>query len=72
MKYRELSQLHNIKQHKTLRQKYPYSEFLVRIFSHSEWIRKDTEYSLRMRENTDHKNSEYRHFSRSENVSLFP
>ena len=40
--------------------------FLVRIFSHLDWRRKDMEYSVQMRENADQKNSEYRHFSRSE------
>ena len=41
--------------------------FLVRIFPHSNWIRRDipciSPYSVRMRENTDQKNSEYGHFS---------
>ena len=36
--------------------------FLIRIFAHSEWIRRDREYSVRMRENMDQKNSEYGHF----------
>ena len=40
---------------------------LVRIFPHSNWIRRDAEYhSVRMRENTDQKNSEYGNFSRSD------
>ena len=39
-----------------------YGVFLVRIFPHSDWIRRDTEYSVGMRENTDQENSEYRHF----------
>ena len=37
--------------------------FLVCIFPHSDWIRRDTHispYSVRMRENTDQNNSEYR------------
>ena len=38
---------------------------LVRIFRHSDCTRKDTEYSFRMRENTDQNNSEYGHFLRS-------
>ena len=38
---------------------------LVRIFPHSEWIRRDTEY-LRMWENLDQNNSEYRHLLRSD------
>ena len=41
--------------------------FLVRIFPHSDWIRRETEYSVQMRENTNQKNSEYGHFSRSGN-----
>ena len=46
---------------------------LVRIFSHSEWIRRDTEYlpySVRMQENAHKNNSEYGHFSRSDMLSL--
>ena len=39
---------------------------MVRIFSHLDRIRRDTEYSVRMRENTDQNNSEYGHFLRSE------
>ena len=42
--------------------------FLVRIFPHSDWLRRDRSiylYSVRMRENADQKNSEYRDFSRS-------
>ena len=35
-----------------------YGVFLVRIFPHSDWIRRDTEYSVGMRENTDQENSE--------------
>ena len=41
--------------------------FLVRIFQHSEWIRRDTLYFsmfIQMRENVDQKNYEYGHFSR--------
>ena len=41
---------------------------LVRIFPHSDWIRRDMEYlspySVRMRENADQNNSKYGHFSR--------
>ena len=36
--------------------------FVVRIFPHSDWIGRDT-HSVRMRENMDQKNSEYRHFT---------
>ena len=41
--------------------------FLVCIFQHSDWIRTDSIslYSVRMRENTDQKNSEYQHTSSS-------
>ena len=43
--------------------------FLVRIFSHSNWIWNDlrsiSPYSVRMQENTDQKNSENGHFLRS-------
>ena len=40
---------------------------LVRIFPHSNWIRRDAEYhSVWMRENTEQKNSEYGNFSRSD------
>ena len=39
-----------------LREKCPNTEFfLVRIFPHADWIRRDTSYSVRMRENTDQK-----------------
>ena len=41
--------------------------FLVSIFQHLEWIRRDTLYFsmfIRMRENADQKNCEYGHFSR--------
>ena len=41
----------------SLREKCQNTEvFLVRIFTHSDWIRRDTEYSVWMRENTDQKN----------------
>ena len=38
--------------------KYVFGVFLVLIFLHSDWILRDT-YSVRMRENTDQKISEY-------------
>ena len=41
---------------------------LVRIFSHSDWVRRDTKYSpysVQMRENTEQNSSEYRHFLRN-------
>ena len=47
-----------------------FAVFLVRIVPHSDWIRRDTDYLYldQMQENTDQKNSEYGHFSRSELV----
>ena len=52
-----------------LREKCPYSDFFESVFSH---IRKKhgelwsiSPYLVQMRENTDQKNSEYGHFSRS-------
>ena len=50
-----------------------FGNFLVRIFPHSDWIRRDTEYlpySVFMRENTNHKNSKYGHFSRGDSYSI--
>ena len=38
---------------------------LARIFPRSDWIRSISLYPVRMRENTDQNNSEYRHFLRS-------
>ena len=51
-----------------------FKDFLVRIFPHSDWIRRDTPspYSVRMQENTDHKKSEYGHFSQCVIVQLNP
>ena len=50
-------------------EKCPYSEIFGSVFSHirTEYgeIFRTSPYSVRMRENTDQKNSEYRHFSRS-------
>ena len=52
-----------------LRKKYPYSELFGSIFSRirTEYggIRSISTYLVRMREITDHNNSEYGHFSRS-------
>ena len=52
-----------------LRKKCPYLEFFCSVFSliQTEYgeIRHVSRYSVRMRENTDQKNSEYRHFLRS-------
>ena len=39
---------------------------LVRIFPHSDWMQRDTPYLVRMLENSDHNNSEYEHFLRSD------
>ena len=36
--------------------------FLVRVFPHSEWIRRDTPYSVRIPQNTDQKSSKHGHF----------
>ena len=57
--YFELHILHHliwILLHLLLREKCLNTElFLVRIFPHSNWIRRDTPYSVRMREDTDQK-----------------
>ena len=37
---------------------------MVGIFLQSDWIRRDTPYSVQMRENADQNNSKYRHFLR--------
>ena len=59
--------MNKIKSNKeTLRKKYPCSEFFLSVFSHI-WTESISPYSVRMRENNDQKNSEYGHFSRSEN-----
>ena len=54
----------------TLHEKCPCLEFSWFVFSRirTEYggIRSISPYSVRMQENTDHKNSEYGHFSRSE------
>ena len=54
-------------------EKCPHSEFFWSVFSciWTEYgeIRSISPYSVRMRENTDHKNSEYGHFSRSVSCS---
>ena len=58
----------NIKSGTSLREKCLYSEFFFsRIFPHSDYgeLRSISPYSLRMRENTDQKNSEYGHILRS-------
>ena len=52
--------------------------FLVRIFPHLDWIRRAeygeilriSPYLVRIPENTDHKNSEIGHFSRSEKIAF--
>ena len=46
----------------TLREKCPYSELFWFVFFRIQSI---SQYSVRMRENTDQNNSEYRHFLRS-------
>ena len=54
----------------TLREKCPYSEFLCSLFSRIRIeygeIHRIFPYSVRMRQNTDQKNTEYGHFSRSD------
>ena len=48
----------------SLRKKWPYSELFWSVFS-----RIGTEYSVRIRENTDQNNSKYGHFSRSDSYT---
>ena len=76
MTFRPLTQTEALDKFRhTLREKCPYSEFFWSVFS-----RIRTEYgktrsispcSVRMRENTDQKNSEYGHFSRNESQYNF-
>ena len=58
----------------TLREKCPYSGFFWSVFSclRAEYgeMRSFSPYSVRIRENTDQKNSEYGHFSRSVSFSI--
>ena len=58
----------------TLREKCPYSRFFWSVFSclRTEYgeMRSFSPYSVRIRENTDQKNSEYGHFSRSVSFSI--
>ena len=58
----------------TLRKKCPYSEFFWFAFSRIQTeygeIRSISLYSVQMRENADHNNSEYGHFSRSVTVKI--
>ena len=58
-----------------MREKCPYSEFFWSVFSRIQTeygeILRNGPYSVRMRENTDQKNSKYRHFSRSVNEATF-
>ena len=49
----------------TLRKKYPYSELFWSVFCRIWTEYGEIPYSVRMRENTDQNNSEYKHFSRS-------
>ena len=52
-----------------MRQNCPYSELFCFVFSRIQTeygeLRSVSPYSVRMRENTDQKNSKYEHFSRS-------
>ena len=58
----------------TLRETFPYWEFFWSVFPHirTEYgeIQSISPYSIRMRENTDQKNSEYGHYSRSGSISI--
>ena len=45
---------------------------LVRIFPHSDWVRRDNLYLVRMRGNADQNNSKYEHFLRSDSCTLQP
>ena len=57
----------------SLREKCPYSEFFWSAFSHIRTEYKEilriSPYPVQVRENTDQKNSEYGHFSRSESMT---
>ena len=60
-------------QTKTLREKFPYLEFIWSVISrirteYGEILRKSL-YSIQMRENTGQKNSKYGHFLRGGNYS---
>ena len=46
----------------TLREKCPYLELFWSVFSFIPRLLRISPYSVRMRENTDQNNSEYRHF----------
>ena len=54
---------------KEMRKKCPYLNFFWSVFSRTRtengYLRSKTPYSIRMRENTDQKNSKYGHFSRN-------
>ena len=58
----------------TLRKKCPYSELFWFVFFRIQIeygeIRSISPYSVQMRENADHNNSEYGHFSRSVTVKI--
>ena len=55
----------------SFREKYPYLEFFYSVFPHigtkDRDMRSISLHSVQRRENTDQKNSEYRHFSCSDN-----
>ena len=55
-----------------MRKKCPFSKFFWSVFSciRTEYrdLQSKSPYSVRMRENTDQKNSEYGHFSHNDNV----
>ena len=58
----------------TVREKCPHSKFFRSIFSRiqTEYGEIDSLYSVRMWDNTDQKNSEYGHYSRSAKFDMFP
>ena len=64
-----VSKILNTSEGLTSREKCPYSEFFSSVFSliQTEYgeIQSIFPYSVRLRENTEQRNSEYRHFSRS-------
>ena len=56
-------------QKESLSEKCPNTEFfLVHTFPDLDWLRRISLYSVQMRNNTDHKNSVFGDFSRSESV----
>ena len=58
----------------SLRKKFPYSEFFWSVFSRSQTeygnFQNKSLYSVQLRDNTDQKSSEYRHFLRSDRYEV--